>query len=357
MTSLATDLLNPLEQRVRKEITVQYNRATPLLNILNKEAGAGKNVAFDVTFGSQVGTAYVEGADVGAPTKDVEVLATLPWCEYGDHFEITGLAEDAAAGSDTELDNLYVKKTMQSMSRVAIKMEADIASGAGTSGPNIFHGFTNATGPLGLTGTYAGIARGTYAQWASNSLLNGGVPRALTLALMHDIMEDIFTSGNGAIGGISAIVAGPGIWKKYGLLASADRRQTLDAVRMREGVIRGQAIKFDAGWEALDFGGIPMFRSNNLTNDMLFINENHAFMKYLPAAAARKARGEILATLPIAGTRDEQAGINGASGLTASLIELSRNGNKSRFQVVGSYALCVDKPNAHGRIGDLDGSL
>ena len=29
--------------------------------------------------------------------KDDEVIATLPWSEYGDAFKITGRAEDAAA--------------------------------------------------------------------------------------------------------------------------------------------------------------------------------------------------------------------------------------------------------------------
>jgi hypothetical protein len=357
MTTLLTDLLNPLEQKVRERIVTQYNRATPILNYIRKEAGSGKNNSYDVTFGTGTGQSFVEGADVVTFNKDTEVMATLPWCEYGDAFEVTGRAEDAAAGSMTELDNLYTRKAMQAMTRVALKMEADICTGAGTAGPEIFHGFTNATGPLGITGTYANIARGTYAQWQSNKLANAGVPRALTLALLHQALEDNYTNGNGAIGGISAIFMGPGLWRKYGLLAAADRRQTVDALRMREVMIRGQRVMLDAGWEALDFSGIPVFRSVNLTTSAVFLNENHISMSYLPPAPARVARGEILATLPIAGTPDEQTGANGQTGLTASLIELSKAGNKSKFQVVGEYSLAVDKCNAHNIIVDLDASL
>ncbi len=356
-TTLISELDNPLEQRVRERITTQYNRATPLLNFIRKEAGSGKNNAFDVAFGTGTGQAFVEGADVATFNKDQEVMANLPWCEYGDAFEITGRAEDAAAGSMTELDNLYVRKAMQAMSRVALKMEDHILNGAGTAAPEIFHGLTNATGPLGATGTYAGIARGTWAQWASNVVANGGTPRALTLALMHETLDAVFTNGNGAVGGISAIFMSPAAFRKYGGLASADRRQTVDALRVREVTIRGQRILLDGGYEALDFNGITVYRVLGLATDILFLNENHIAMSALPPAPARISRGEILATLPIAGTRDEQLGLNGMSGLNASLIELSKAGNKSRYQVVGEYSLMVDKCNAHGRLADINPAL
>lgn len=349
MTALA-DVQNALEQRIRARISRAPNRSTVLLNLLPKRPGSGKNCAFDVTFGTATGQNFDDGVAVSTFNKDDEVLATLPWSEYGDAFKVTGRAEDASAGDGTELGQLYLKKLTQSAQRAVDKIDADLYTAAGTASPQKFHGLVAANGPLDSAGTYAGLARGTYTQWAGNKLFNGGTPRAITLDLVESGFEACYT-GDGTQPDIC--VAGPTLWRKLATLVAPERRY------VQEVTIRGQNIVLDGGYKAIEINGVPIFKDRRCPNTMfLGLNTQHIGIEALPPAQARMARGEILAMVPLAGTPQEQSGLMQTdTGLYSQLISLGKEGNSSRFQLTGHYALWCDMPKAHFWIGDLDASL
>ena len=172
-----------LEQRIRKEIVKQYNRSSVTANLIPKKAGMGKNLAWDVSIGTSTGQVFDDGQIISTFSADSELLATLPWCEYGDAFKITGRAEDVAQYSDTDLGRTWVYKLMQAREKAAQKVNTDVWQSTGTASPQTIFGFNmGSNGPLDATGTYAGISRGTFTQWQGITLANGGIPRSLSLA-------------------------------------------------------------------------------------------------------------------------------------------------------------------------------
>lgn len=330
-----------LEQRVRAKLTRQPNRASVLLNLLQKTRGSGKNVAFDVTVGTDVGTYYDDGEDVSTYNNDTELMATLPWSHVGDAFALTGTAEDVAAGEPTELANLFMKKLTDCIHRVAAKANLELISGLGTASPQKVHGICNTTGPLGATGQYANIDRGSYSQWAASVTAVSG---ALTMSVIEQKLEDIYIASGTQP---DLIVTTPALWRRYAELVAPEKRY------LQEVTIRGEVIKLDGGWSALEVNGIPMFKEKDMvTGEMAFINSQHMGVEFLPAAPRKNA--DFLGEVPIAGTPQEQAGnVPDASGLMARVWKLARTGDKSKYQVLTKIALWSDKCNAHGRLTGL----
>ena len=178
-----------LEQRFRKKVQAQPNRATVLLNLLAKEAGSGKNCAWDITVGTGTGQVFDDGADVVTFNTDTDLPCIENWSEMGDAFAITGLAEDTAADDSTDMAQLYMKRLVEATQRAAAKINVDLWTADGSASPQKLHGLLATAGPLDSTGTYAGQSRASFPQWASNKLSNGGVPRAPTIDLIEQGFE------------------------------------------------------------------------------------------------------------------------------------------------------------------------
>lgn len=332
-----------LEQRIRARLARQPNRSTVLLNLLPKRDGSGKNVAFDVSVGTDAGQIFDAGADVSTYNNDTEVLATLPWCTYGDAFAVEGLAMDAAAGEPTELARLALKKLVDAGQRAAAKINVDLYTGAGTASPQKIVGFTITAGPMDATGQYAGVDRGTYPQFASNLDDTAG---PLTLSRIEQMFESIYTAS-----GMSPkyLMTTPALWRRYAELVAPEKRY------MQEVFIRGETIRLDGGWRALDVNGIPMFKDKDCPSGMmLFINDDHCGVEVLPKAPDYISDNDFLGQFPIAGTPQEQAGaVPDSPGLMARLYKLARAGDKRKFQLFCRPQLWCDKPNTQGLIKNI----
>lgn len=342
-----------LEQRIRNRIVKQYNRSNVTLDLLPKIQGRGKNLAWDISVGTATGQVFDDGQAVATFNNDTEVLATLPWAEYGDAFKITGRAEDVASGSDTELAELFLWKLTQARERGGVLANTDLWTGAGTAGPQLFFGLTISGGPLDSTGTYAGQSRATFPQWAGNVLANAGVPRAISLSLLEYALEVTFTA-SGRIPSFG--MCGPNLWRLVCELAGGDRRI------MQEVYVRGQKLNLSMGFHAVEINGIPIFRDVGVPSGVLALfSEDCIGIEYLPAAPSRIARGKVKARVPFAGTPQEMSqppalpGAGGTGGpLFANLIELPANGNFDNWQLVATCQPRVTKPNAHVLIKDLN---
>jgi hypothetical protein len=335
-----------LEQRIRKELARQPNRAATALNILPKRPGKGKNVAWDISVGTGTGQVFDDGEDVATYNNDTELLATMQWAEYGDAFAITGRAEDAAAGDNTELAQLWVKKLVDASQRAAAKLNSDLWTGAGSASPQILHGLHGSSGPLDSTGTYATIVRGTYTQFAGNKLTNSGVLRPISLGLI----ESAFEAAWNASGTTPEIMLAPAaIFRKIAELVAPEKRY------MQSVNIRGQQITLDPGFMAVEVNGIPVFRDKDATAGSLTgMNLNHIGIEYLPVAEMRRGRDEFITQVPLAGTPAEQAGTAHASdALMGSVWGIARTGNKRKVQLLVTCQVWCDRPNAHFWLGDL----
>lgn len=337
-----------LEQFIREKVVKQYNRSSVTTNILRKETGMGKNLAWDVSVGTGTGQVFDEGQVVSTFNADTEVLATLPWAEYGDAFKITGRAEDGAQYSRTELANTWVFKLRQAAERAAKLVNDDIWTGDGSASPQKLFGITLASnGPLSVSGTYANVSRATYSQFAGITLGNGGIPRAVSLPLIEYGFEQVFNaSGKIPTYGLTT----SNIWRLLCELAGGQR------FIMQEIYIRGQKLNISMGFNAVEINGVPVFKDISVPTGYLgFFSDDSIALEYLPTAPARVARGKIMATIPIAGLPQDQdmTGAPGNGPLVANIINLPSAGNFESWMVDTTLGLKVTRPNAHLLIKDI----
>lgn len=348
-----TAALNPaLEQFIRQKLVKQYNRSHVTANLLPKEVGMGKNLAWDVVVGTATGQVFDDGQVVVDFNADTELLATLPWAEYGDAFKITGRAEDGAQFSQTELANTWMVKLGQARERAAQKINDDIWLGDGSSvgGQKLFGLTMGANGPLSATGTYAGtLNRATYPQTQGITLGNGGIPRAISLSEIEYGFELVFNaSGKIPTFGLTT----SNIWRLLAELEGGSRRI------MQEVYIRGQKLVMSLGFHAVEVNGVPVFKDISVPSGYLaFFSEDSISIEYLPVAPARVARGKIMATAPLAGLPQEQDMTGAPAGagqpLVALVIALPSQGNFESWQLVSTIGLKVSRPNAHLLIKDI----
>lgn len=337
-----------LEQRIRREVVKQYNRSSVTTDLLTKQAGMGKNLAWDVSVGTSTGQVFDDGQVVSTFNADTELLATLPWCEYGDAFKLTGLAEDAAAFSETDLGRTWMFKMMQARERAAAKINADIWSATGSTGPQTIFGIVASPGPLAATGSYAGIDKAVYTQFQGIVLANGGIPRSLSLSLIEYGFELVFNaSGKIPTFGLTT----SNIWRLLCELVTDQRRI------LQQATVRGETLTISMGFSAVEVNGVPVFKDISVPSGYLgFFSEDSLAIEYLPTAASRIARGKIMATVPIAGLPQEQStiGMPSTGGpLIANVIALPSQGNFESWMLDCVIQLKVVRPNAHFLIKDI----
>jgi hypothetical protein len=343
--------LNPaLEQFIRSRVVKQYNRSSVTTNLIQKRVGMGKNLAWDVSVGTGTGQVFDDGQVVSTFNADVEVLATLPWSEYGDAFKITGRAEDGAQFSQTQLAQTWTYKLMQTRERAAKLINDDVWTGDGSGSPQKLYGLTMASnGPLSVSGTYANVSRTTYPQFAGITLGNGGVARAVSLPLIEYGFEQVFNaSGKIPTWGITT----SNIWRLLCELAGGERRI------MQEVYVRGQKLNIALGFNAVEVNGVPVFKDISVpTGYLAFFSDDSIAIEYLPTAPARVARGKIMATCPLAGLPQEQEMVGAPAGsgvaLVANVIALPSAGNFESWMLDATIGLAIDRPNANLLIKDL----
>lgn len=349
MATTDTAALNPaLEQFIREKVVKQYNRSIVSTNLIAKQPGMGKNLAWDVSVGTGTGQVFDEGQVVSTFSADTEVLATMAWAEYGDAFKITGLAEDGAQFSRTELANAWFFKMNQARERAGKLINDDFWTGDGSTGPQKLFGITKASnGPLSATGTYAGIDRGTYTQFAGITLGNGGIPRAVSLSLVEYGFEQVFNaSGKIPTFGVTT----SNIWRLLCELAGGDRRI------MQEVYVRGQKLNIALGFNAVEINGVPVFKDISVpTGYLAFFSDDSIMFEYLPVNPTRVARGKIMMTVPVAGLPQEQdmTGAPSGAALMANVIALPSAGNFESWMLDSTLGLKVVRPNAHLLIKDI----
>lgn len=335
------------------KVIPQMNRSAPELQLIPFKAGQHKNLVWDVEFknaSESANSALAEGAAVSTYGDDDIVPATLNWCDYSESIAVTGKALSAArgsagAGGASELQDLWVHKTLGAVRRLAKNLGRDFWTGPGTGNRmlGLYGGATLTSGaPLSNAGTYANINRATYADWKANVLLNGGTPRALSFDLMRDMRKAIYD----ACGEMpDLIMCDSTQHEAYGKLFGDQRRY------VQEVTIRGQKIVLDGGYRALEFDGIPIIASvNHPAGYMTFLNTNYVKMAALddmPTEANRSPRMVQLQAMP------EEQLQSGATPFRARLNPLAVNGDLYPIQMILYPQIYIERCNAFGVLGDL----
>jgi hypothetical protein len=329
-------------------VASQINRSSVLLGVVPIRNTRGKNVSWDVKFGSAVGASIADGADVATFNADDKVPASLDYATMSDAFAISGKALSAAlnTGNPQALVDLFGDDLIDSAARLAKGISRELYTGTGAT-DHIMGLCDNTAGVLLDTGTYANINRATYPQWASNIDSNGGVGRALTFALMRQMRVNIYTAS-----GImpDLIVTTPQLHGKYGSLFASNRHYNQDIY------LRGQKITLSGGYGALFLDDtIPVIQDVDCpAGEMLFLNTSMLNVCQLPdpSQAVTQSQGSV----SLVGDAEEQFGLMPGK-LTARINPLGRAGDKYKFQLINYPQLKGKRPNAMGRIKDLDFTL
>ncbi len=345
-----TDALPTLMQ---DKIIPTMNRSAPELQLIPFVAGSTKTLVWDAEFknaSESTNSALTEGAVVSTYGDDDIVPATLSWCDYSESIAVTGKAMSAARGSagkagPSELQDLWVHKTLGAVRRLAKNLGRDFWQGPGSGNRmlGLYGGATlTSAAPLSNAGTYAGIIRGNYADWQANVLTNGSVARPLTFDLMRDMRKAIYD----ACGEMpDLIMCDSTQHEAYGKLFGDQRRYVQDVT------IRGQKITLDGGYKALEFDGIPIIASvNHPAGYMSFLNTNYVKLRALddmPTEANRSPRMVQLQAMP------EEQLQSGVCPFRARLNPLAVTGDLYPIQMILYPQIQVERPNTLGCLGDL----
>lgn len=337
-------IANAINKRFDDEITRHINRSTPLFNVLGVKRATGPVIQWVNKFNTSPPTAPIaEGANVSSFNNDTPVTATLDYTTYHDAFEVTGfaMAKALAAGNPSALTDLFREQLVELIPRLALNISADVYVGTGTSDRMI--GLVAANGGVRSTGTYAGINRGTYSQWAATELANGGILRPLSLPLMRRA-RTLSKKASGM--SPDFYVASPEQFEAYGNLLG-DKRQFLEDV-----TINGRKVTLDGGYRALSFDGVPLFEDISCpANDIIGGQASMFDLFQLPSPVDAVNRG--IGMVDLKGTPEAQFGET-QLGLTARIQPLAVNGDKYPFAVFVYPSVRVRKPQAFLRITDLE---
>jgi len=118
--------------------------------------------------------------------------------------------------------------------------------------------------------TYAGLAPGSNAQWASEENAVGG---ALTLSAMDDLYEELTSALSGSVNrgaSPSAILSHPKQMRKYSALAGTPGAANNSVRVMPDGT---QGLDLSFRWGAASYQGVPILRIRTLANSEMYMVE------------------------------------------------------------------------------------
>jgi hypothetical protein len=332
---------------VQEEVINQINRSVVLQAFIDVVPASNKAVTWDVKVGTGIGSVKADGADLssGDFQSDTKVQASLNFGCYQDAFMIGGLARAVSrvTNNPSGLRDVFMDELSDCAERVGKLINQDLYTGAATS-PMEITGLTDGStgGALGSSGSYAGLDRSTYPQWAATRLANGGIERVLSKVLMRQMRQSIYEASGEKP---DLIICDAFQHRAYGEL-SDQKRQFTDMIRMR-----GQEIKLDVGYNLLEFDGVPVVEDVDAPEGtMMFLNTRQ--MRIVQVADTSDDQNGGKGFTLASGTPEEQLG-PAKRKLSLRLNPLAKLGDHIKFQLIGYIQLQLKRPNAMGQIVDL----
>lgn len=166
-------------------IMAQYRRDAILPNLLECEYQSDGTAHWSVKFAARnTADAKAEGYTVQTSdfSTDTKVNASLAWAHYEAYASVTGTASRIQAGNASQAvgPSLIDSELMDAAQELAVKLSTHTYSGQVGASPTQLSGLAEA---VDSTGTYAGLAQGTYADWASGE--NSGALASLDLNMLR----------------------------------------------------------------------------------------------------------------------------------------------------------------------------
>ena len=352
-TEVLTDFNAALSIFFDEKVSRQFNRMAVTAELLEKVPGAGQAINWDVRVNRAThATFFTEGSDVAAGEYNIDpnLKATLGWGMYRSAFALSGLSVAAARtspGSAIEMLNQFETNLVDAASDLVSQVNSELWLGTGAT--SRIAGFTGG-GALSATGTYAGLNRATYPDFAGNLAANGGIARTLTKGLLDAMDASIFrASGQTA----RCIVTTPESATKYEALFDQVGRVQVDrgdiSAISKTPNVGAPWIPSNSGYTGMSYKGIPVFRDRNVpAGTMAFINPDHVKLRVLPQVDLR--------TSPLWEMIQGEASNGDMPSnpmLSCKVESLAKTGDADKFQVVLYCQLEVKRPNACGIIQDI----
>jgi len=318
-----------IAQNYRGDVIRQVNRKAAFLRLLKFVPGVGKNVAWVAEGSGQHAESFNEGSDAENFGSDAQDAATLQWGLYRSNFNVSGLAQAAAATSGTPFGNLplWSRNIINATGELSSKINMALYNGTGI-GPNIA-GLGVSIGST--TNIYAGINRVTTPHF--RPIVTD--PGALTLPTFNSIRQhlgDIYD----ASGEVPDIALCPTrIFNTIGALFD-DKRRWIQEVTTAQGL-----IKLEGGCHGIEFDGCVFLRDKDATtNEIQFVNTHHLWMETLRPVGPALPEGM-------------QATVQANDGFGEFMLSLqyemlAKTGDSDKAMVKCYLQLVCDRPNSCG---------
>lgn len=300
------------------------------------------------TAGPRAEGAAASGSDFSSDTR---LQGTLPWAHYESFASITGTAQriQAANGQGGGME-LLAEELRDASNELAVGISEDVYSGNSGSSPAEIEGLARA---VDSTGTYAGIAQGTYATWAS-----GEATGSLSGLTLDGIRTNLFRPVKDATGKRPDVVVLPGNLhdKVAALIDSAARVLMPINAPVGANGAREAVNLASMGFTGFMLDGVPFVEDRHCTaNTMYALTLDEIEFQQTPPIWTSMDPGQLQGVLKQMTGQDtplDQIMVAMASArnkISFQVNALAKSGDSTSLQIVGDVQLCVNRRNAHAK--------
>ncbi len=330
----------------------QFRRDALLVNLIPVETEANSTVSWDVKFSARNSAgAKAEGYEVQSSdfTTDTRKLATLAWAHYEAYAYISGTALriSAANGRDPGGDGKLREEVLDASNELAVKLGQNAYNGSVAASPTEIEGLARA---VDATGTYAGLAQGTYSEWAS-----GENTHALASLSLDAIRTKLFRPFKDATGHMPEFVICPGNVFDA-VVALFDAKTTIFTTALT--MANGQQVDLARlGFRAVVVDGVPFLEDRHCTaNTMYALHSRYLSWRQVPAAFTTMDPGQLQGMIrEVTGQTVEineiaTAQMAARSKLTVQMNALAKTGDSTKLQIVMDVQLRLKRRNAAAKL-------
>ena len=267
----------------------QFRRDVLLPNLLEVVPDKNDTITWPAKFdGRATAGARAEGHDTQDSdfSSHTRAKASLAVAEYFGYAKVSGLAQSvAAATGGAGGADLLEEEVRDAIDEMAAAISADLYAGSVAASPTEIEGLARA---VAASGTYAGLAQGTYAAWASpvNTLAADALSVANLRAKLHRPFKD-------AAGVWPEFVICPGtLWDSVGALFDDQSRIMVDSVYTRaKGEVK---LRGAGGFRAIMVDGIPHIEDRHATASTFYaLHSKDVTLRQVPAAGSSMAPSAV----------------------------------------------------------------
>ncbi len=353
MSLSLADISAVLNIQFGDQISDQFRRDVLMPNLLAVESDRNAVCTWPAKFDDR-DTAGPRGEGHDAVNDDFSAhlrkQASLPWATYQAFAKVSGLAQ-STAGANTGLGvdaDLLEEEVGDALDEMAAVISQHTYAGNATNSPTEFEGLARA---VDSTGTYAGLAQGTYADWASGeeTLATG----SLSLENLRTKLHRPFKDATGAWP--EFVVCSGALWDKTSALFNDNSRQFVDTISTSaRGAVNLRAV---GGFRAIMVDGVPYVEDRHCTaNTFYALHSRWLSYRQVPSKLSRMHPSHVQKVLKeLTGMALEEDDVlallrRGNNRLQPEIIALAQTGDSFKVMMKVYAQLRLKRRNAAAKL-------